>query len=158
MDDWCFFPSQSKSPNVPKWVKMSLVFSWRVIIPALTQLLFQFEWTVTDIYCCWCWDEYESSFLIILESLKSHLHLRPKKKKRNKKFTQRVRRKPLPMSFRPQRILFQNFRFFFFSQNPYVRIFFYLLQGVTNEVLHCILTSYFNHTMDPAFIGLKGSK
>ena len=95
---------------------MSLVFSWRVIIPALTQLLFQFEWTVTDIYCCWCWDEYESSFLIILESLKSHLHLRPKKKKWNKKFTQRVWRKPLPLSFRPQRILFQNFRIFFFSR------------------------------------------
>ena len=86
---WLALASQSKSPNVPKWVKMSLVFSWRVIIPALTQLLFQFKWTVTDIYCSRCWDEYESSFLIILESLKSHLHLRRQKKRRKRNETKK---------------------------------------------------------------------
>ena len=107
---WLALASQSKSPNVPKWVKMSLVFSWRVIIPALTQLLFQFEWTVTDIFCSRWRDEYESSFLIILESLKSHLHLRPKEKKKQngetkQKIYTKVWRKLLPLSFRPQRIL-----------------------------------------------------
>lgn len=141
--------SQSKSPNVPKWVKMSLVFSWRVIIPALTQLLFQFEWTVTDIYCCWCWDEYESSFLIILESLKSHLHLRPKKKKMKQKIYTKGLTETSTTVILTSKNSFPEFQNFFFLQNPTVRIFFYLLQGVINEVLHCILISYFNHNMDP---------
>ena len=121
------FASQSKSPNVPKWVKMSLVFSWRVIIPALTQLLFQFEWTVTDIFCSRWRDEYESSFLIILESLKSHLHLRPKKKKMKQKIYTKGLTETSTNVIQTSKNSFPEFQNFFSLQNPTVRIFFYLL-------------------------------